>query len=76
MKRICVGLTILIAIALLLSACAWGSGSEDEMLDGRTWGEALQSAEYQTQWTPDGVVRLEDGEYRARPARRPRSSSR
>jgi hypothetical protein len=65
MKRIYVGLTILMAVALLLAACASGSGSEDGMLDGQTWEAALQNAEYRTQWTPEGVVRLENGEYRA-----------
>ncbi len=61
MKRICVGLTILLAIVLLLAAC----GSTDQAATEAFALETLQNAEYQTQWIPEGVVRLENGEYRA-----------
>ena len=61
MKRICVGLTILLAIALLLAAC----GSTDQTATEAFALETLQNGEYQTQWIPEGVVRLENGEYRA-----------
>jgi hypothetical protein len=52
---------ILIAVALLLVAC----GSTDRTATEALAVERLQNAEYQTQWTPEGVVQLENGEYRA-----------
>jgi hypothetical protein len=51
--------SILLAVALMLAAC--GSPKTSDALTA----EALQNAEYQTEWTPEGAVRLEDGEYRA-----------
>jgi hypothetical protein len=52
-------LPMLLAVALMLAAC--GSAKTSDALTT----EALQNAEYQTEWTPEGTVRLEDGEYRA-----------
>ena len=51
--------SILLAVALMLAAC--GSANTSDALTT----EALQNAEYQTEWTPEGTVRLDDGEYRA-----------
>ena len=50
---------MLLAVALMLAAC--GSAKTSDALTT----EALQNAEYQTEWTPEGTVRLEGGEYRA-----------
>jgi len=61
MKQVIETVASLIAVALLLVAC----GSTDETATEAFALETLQNAEYQTQWTPEGVVRLEDGEYRA-----------
>ena len=52
-------LSILLVVALMLTAC--GSAKTSDALTT----EALRNAEYQTEWTPEGTVRLEDGEYRA-----------
>ena len=59
MKRNIGILFILPVVALVLVAC--GSAKTSNALTT----EELQDAEYQTQWTPEGVVRLENGEYRA-----------
>ena len=59
MKRKIGILSILLAVALMLAAC--GAAKPSDALTT----EALQNAEYQTEWTPEGTVRLEDGEYRA-----------
>ena len=61
MKQITETAAILFAAALLLVAC----GSTDRTATETFALETLQNAEYQTQWTPEGVVRLENGEYRA-----------
>jgi hypothetical protein len=61
MKQIIEIAAILIAAALLLVAC----GSTAQTATEAFAVETLQNAEYQTQWTPEGVVRLENGEYRA-----------
>ena len=52
---------ILFVAALLLVAC----GSTGQKATETFAVETLQNAEYLTQWTPEGVVRLENGEYRA-----------
>lgn len=59
MKRSIGILSILLVVALVLVAC--GSAKTSNALTTKE----LQGAEYQTQWTPEGVVRLENGEYRA-----------
>jgi hypothetical protein len=59
MKRNIGVLPVLLAVALMLAAC--GSAKTSDTLTT----ESLQNAEYQTEWTPEGTVRLEDGEYRA-----------
>jgi hypothetical protein len=59
MKRNIGILPILLAVALMLAAC--GSAKTSDALTT----ESLQNAEYQTEWTPEGTVRLESGEYRA-----------
>ena len=51
--------SILLAVVLVLAAC--GTAQTSDALTT----EALQNAAYQTEWTPEGTVRLEDGEYRA-----------
>lgn len=61
MKQLIETVAILIAAALLVVAC----GSTDQANVEAFAVETLQNAEYWTQWTPEGVVRLEDGEYRA-----------
>lgn len=48
----------LLLVGLALAAC----GPADS--EGSLSPEALQNAEYQTEWTPEGWVRLESGEYR------------
>jgi hypothetical protein len=59
-------LTTLLLIALVLGACGPGPGSEDKMLEQTTWTlDSFKDAEYQTEWTPEGRVRLQAGEYRA-----------
>jgi hypothetical protein len=55
-------LIILTIVGLALVTCGSATGSE-EMLQQKT--EALRNAEYQTQWTQEGTVRLVNGEYRA-----------
>ena len=50
---------LIIVSALVLAAC--GSAATGVALTL----EKLANAEYKTEWTPEGVVRLEDGEYRA-----------
>jgi hypothetical protein len=52
-------LPVLLAVSLMLAAC--GSAKTSDALTT----EALQNAEYQTEWTPEGTARLENGEYRA-----------
>ena len=59
MKRRIGILPILLAVSLVLAAC--GSAKNSDALTT----EALQNAEYRTEWTPEGTVRLENGEYRA-----------
>ncbi|MGD8622944.1 MAG: hypothetical protein PVJ34_00275 [Anaerolineae bacterium] len=61
MKQVIETVASLIVVALLLVAC----GSTDQTATEAFASETLQNAEYQTQWTPEGMVRLEDGEYRA-----------
>jgi hypothetical protein len=61
MKQLIETVAILIGIALLLVGC----GSTDPTATEAFALETLQNGEYQTQWTPEGVVQLEDGEYRA-----------
>jgi hypothetical protein len=66
MKRFSGCLTTLLLIALALAACGPGSGSGDKMPEETTWNlDSFMDAEYQTEWTPEGRVRLQDGEYRA-----------
>lgn len=60
MKQIIETVATLIALALLLIAC----GSTDQTATEAFAVETLQNAEYQTQWTPEGMVRLENGEHR------------
>jgi hypothetical protein len=61
MKQGIEAVAILIAVGLLLVAC----GAADQTATEALAVERLRNAEYQTQWTPEGVVRLENGEYRA-----------
>jgi hypothetical protein len=61
MKQVIETVAGLIAVALLLVGC----GSTDQTGTEAFALETLENAEYQTQWTSEGVVRLEDGEYRA-----------
>ena len=60
MKQIIEAVAILIVVGLLLVAC----GSTDQTATEVFAVDTLQGAEYQTEWTPEGVVQLENGEYR------------
>jgi hypothetical protein len=62
MKRSIGLLPILFMVGLMLASC--GSAKTSDALTT----EALQNAEYQTEWTPEGTVRLANSEYRAEAA--------
>jgi len=57
-KRTFGTLGFLLVLALALAAC--GPAKSDVLTP-----EGLQNAEYQTEWTETGTVKLENGEYRA-----------
>lgn len=60
MKRTIGKLATLLMVGLALAACGTAASEESTLSP-----EALQNAEYQTEWTPEGIVRLDNGEYRA-----------
>lgn len=64
MKRSIGVLPILLVLVLILGGCGPASSSGTKVAAAFAL-ETLQNAEYQTQWTPEGMVQLENGEYRA-----------
>ena len=69
MNRLSGFVTAPVFLALVLVACGSGPDNGDRGSEGTIWNpDSFADAEYQTEWTPEGLVRLENGEYRAQAA--------